>query len=72
MFTRRFIKIDEDIDDAPVRILNEETNLEHIYLEQLCTNGEINRDPRMRVISTSYLSLIDKNVLTDKLGENAK
>lgn len=66
-----FVRIDEDIEDAPKRILREETNLKDIYLEQLYTYGSIDRDPRMRVISTSYMSLIDKNSLKDTVNSNA-
>lgn len=66
-----FIKIDEDLEDAPKRILANETNIHDIYLEQLYTFGAVNRDPRMRIISTSYMALIDKNRLNDKLNNNA-
>jgi len=66
-----FIDINENLDDAPVRILKNETNLDNIYLEQLYTFGSVNRDPRMRVISTSYIALIDKNKLSNNLNENA-
>lgn len=66
-----FVKVDEDLEDAPKRILENETNLKNIYLEQLYTYGSVNRDPRMRIISTSYMALIDKNRLNEKLPENA-
>lgn len=33
--------------------------------------GEVDRDPRMRVLSIAYMSLIDKDELTDKLPFNA-
>ena len=66
-----FIKIDEDLEDAPKRILANETNIHNIYLEQLYTFGSVNRDPRMRIVSTSYMALIDKNRLKDKLNSNA-
>ncbi len=66
-----FIAIDEDIEDCPIRILRNETNLHDIYLEQLYTFGDVNRDPRMRVISTSYMALIDKNRLDYKLSNSA-
>jgi len=66
-----FVKIDESIDDAAVRILADETNLHNIYVEQLYTFGEVNRDPRMRIISSSYMALIDKNMLKDELVKNA-
>ena len=66
-----FVKIDEDLEDAPVRILKRETNLDNIYLEQLYTFGSVHRDPRMRIISSSYMALIDKNRLNENLNENA-
>lgn len=66
-----FVGIDEDLDEAPKRILKNETNVEDIYLEQLYTFGNVNRDPRMRVVSTSYMALIDKNCLKDKISDNA-
>lgn len=66
-----FLDINEDLEDCPRRILARETNLHDIYLEQLYTYGGVNRDPRMRIVSTSYMALVDKNRLTDKLKENA-
>ena len=65
-----FIGIDEDLDQAPIRILKNETNVENVYLEQLYTFGSVKRDPRMRVVSTSYIALIDKNRLTNNLSSN--
>ena len=66
-----FLDIHEDLEDCPRRILARETNLHDIYLEQLYTYGGVHRDPRMRIVSTSYMALVDKNRLTDKLSENA-
>ena len=61
----------ETLDEAASRILTSETNIHDIYIEQLYTFSDINRDPRMRVVSTSYMALIDKNRLKDKLSCNA-
>ena len=66
-----FIGIDEDLEDAAKRILKTEANIDDIYLEQLYTYGNPNRDPRMRVISTSYMALIDKNKLMNKISSKA-
>ena len=66
-----FVGYDEELDEAPKRILKTETNLDDIYLEQLYTFGGVNRDPRMRILSTSYMSLIDKNRLNENINKNA-
>lgn len=61
----------ETLDDCTKRILKTETNLSNIYLEQLYTYDGLDRDPRCRVVSTSYMALVDKNRLGDKVNENA-
>lgn len=66
-----FIRMDETLDEAAKRILKDETNLKDIYIEQLYTFSGVDRDPRMRVVSTSYMALVDKNRLKDKLSSNA-
>ncbi len=54
-----FVRIDEDLQTSVYRELKEETNVENVYLEQLYTYGDINRDPRGRIISTAYMSLMN-------------
>ena len=66
-----FVKNTETTEEAARRILKSETNLDNVYLEQLYTFDDINRDPRTRVISVSYMGLVDKNKLDDTLYENA-
>lgn len=61
----------ETLEDCAKRVLKTETNLSNIYLEQLYTYDAINRDPRTRVISTSYIALVDKNRLTEMINPNA-
>ncbi len=53
-----FVNLGENIDEAVLRELKEETNLEQVYTEQLYTFGDPDRDPRTRIISVSYLALI--------------
>ena len=65
-----FVNADEELEACPGRILARETNIHNIYLEQLYTYGGVHRDPRMRVVSTSYMALIDKNRLDYKLNDN--
>jgi len=66
-----FVDTKETLDDAALRILKNETGLHDIYLEQLYTFGGVNRDPRMRVVSTTYMTLIDKNRLEERILDNA-
>ena len=54
------------------RVLKKETNLDNFYLEQLRTFDEVNRDPRGRIISTSYISLVDKKKIKNELLPEAK
>lgn len=66
-----FIGIDEELDKAANRVLENETNLKNIYMEQLYTYGGVKRDPRMRIVSVAYMALVDKTKLNDKLNEEA-
>ena len=66
-----FLGINEDLEECPKRILEKETNLKDIFLEQLYTFGKVNRDPRMRIVSTAYMALVDKNRLKDSISKNA-
>ena len=66
-----FVKENESIDEAADRVLEKETNLSNIYKEQLYTFGDVDRDPRTRVISTAYMALIDKQKITNQLSEDA-
>ena len=57
----------ETLEECAKRVLKRETNLEDIYLEQLFTFDSVNRDPRMRIVSTAYVALIDKNELKQEV-----
>jgi 8-oxo-dGTP diphosphatase len=52
------IQDDESLDAAAVRILSEETGVADVYLEQLYTFGQPERDPVGRVVSVAYFALI--------------
>lgn len=60
----------ETLEECAKRVLKRETNLSNIYLEQLYTYDGVNRDPRMRIVSTAFVALIDREKLTEKV-ENA-
>ncbi len=61
----------ETLEECAKRVLKNETGLSNVYLEQLYTFDDIDRDPRMSVVSTSYIALIDKNRLDQKISDNA-
>lgn len=60
----------ETLEECAKRILKKETNLSDVYLEQLYTFDAVDRDPRMRIVSTSFVALVDKNRL-GKISDNA-
>ena len=53
-----FLKMDESLEDAAMRVLREKTSAGDVYLEQLYTFGAPDRDPRARVITVTYFALI--------------
>lgn len=63
-----FVKITESAYEAASRKLSEETGLANIYLEQLYTMSQPDRDPRMRVIDIAYIALLP----VDFEGENTQ
>jgi 8-oxo-dGTP diphosphatase len=56
-----FVELDETTDEAARRELEEETGLKRIFLEQLYTFSDVNRDPRERVVSVAYYALVRLN-----------
>jgi 8-oxo-dGTP diphosphatase len=56
-----FVRIDESLEDSAKRELFEETGVKNVYLEQLYSFGNPERDPRGRIITISYFALINSN-----------
>lgn len=56
-----FISDNEGLDDAAQRIVSQLTGLNNVYMEQLFTFGDINRDTGGRIVSVAYFSLIKIN-----------
>ncbi len=54
-----FVRIDEDLESAARRELEEETGVRDLYLEQLAAFGAPERDPRERVITIAYLAIVN-------------
>ena len=53
-----FVEQGESLDDAASRVLLSLTGLRNVYLKQLYSYGNIDRDPGARVISVAYWALI--------------
>lgn len=66
-----FVSTQESLEDAALRELKTETNVEDVYMEQLYTWGDVGRDPRTRVISSSYMALVDSVKLDIVAGDDA-
>lgn len=54
-----FVRLEETLDEAAARELEEETGVRDVFLEQLYTFSAINRDPRERVVSVAYYALVN-------------
>ena len=53
-----FVNIDESLDEAAARILQNLTGLSDIYMEQLQAFGKVDRDPGERTVSAAYYALV--------------
>jgi 8-oxo-dGTP diphosphatase len=58
-----FVGIDESLEAAALRELEEETGVRDVYIEQLYTFGDPDRDPRTRVITVAYFALVPETRL---------
>jgi 8-oxo-dGTP diphosphatase len=56
-----FLNSNESVDEAAQRILHQLTGLSQVYMEQLYTFGEIERDPGARIVSIAYFALVKIN-----------
>ena len=63
---------DKTAKDAVYRELHEETNVKGIYLEELQTFSDKERDPRERVITIAFFALVVKDRYHIKGGDDAR
>lgn len=66
-----FLEMDERLDQAAKRELEEETGLEGVELEQLHAFSEVDRDPRERVISVAYWGVVECSAHMPKADSDA-
>lgn len=67
-----FVDINEEIEDASYRELQEETSISDINIKQFQTFGKVGRDPRGRTISIVYYGLLKNDNQEIKAGDDAK
>lgn len=58
-----FVHIDQTLEAAVARVLRDKAGVEKAHFEQLATFGALDRDPRGRVVSVTYLALVPAKVL---------
>lgn len=66
-----FLNIDETIEDCAFRELKEETNLSPASLMPIGAFSEVNRDPRGRIISNAYITIVDEDNVKALAGDDA-
>ena len=66
-----FVMMNESLEAAAKRELQEETGVQDVYLEQLYTFGDPERDPRTRVITVVYFALLDSERLQVRAASDA-
>lgn len=67
-----FVRLEEGLDEAARRELEEETGVSGVYLEQLYTFGRVDRDPRERVITVAYYALVPSDKLQLRAATDAE
>ncbi len=66
-----FVELDEELETASARELAEETSVTGVELIQFHTFGQVERDPRGRVITVAYLGVADWRALQPRHGDDA-
>jgi len=66
-----FVRSDESLEEAAERELAEETGVSDVYIEQLYTFGDPDRDPRTRVITVAYFALVPQNAIQHRASSDA-
>jgi 8-oxo-dGTP diphosphatase len=67
-----FVQMDENAEEGAKRELYEEAGLKDIFIEQLYTFSDVDRDPRGRVVTVAYYALVSLKNNMPKAGDDAK
>jgi 8-oxo-dGTP diphosphatase len=71
-FPGGYVNIDEVIDNAAYRELNEETNISDVSLKRFDIFDAIDRDPRERTVTVVYYGFFNGSKVLIKAGDDAK
>lgn len=63
------VKIHENLDESAKRVLWEKAGIKGVYLEQLYSFSDIDRDVRGRIVSVAYFALVDSAKFHPKTTE---
>lgn len=67
-----FVDLDENLDVAAKRELYEETGLKVKKVVQVGAFGNVGRDPRGRVVTAVYFTIVDANKVKPKANDDAE
>ena len=65
-----FVNIGESLAAAAARQLKTKTGITDVYIEQLRTFGDPQRDPRRHVITVAYFALVPFNIIETPKGDD--
>ena len=66
-----FAEMRENLEDTARRELTEETGVADLPMEQFAVYGNVGRDPRARIITSAYLSVVDEGQVKVQAGDDA-
>jgi 8-oxo-dGTP diphosphatase len=67
-----FVRIDESLEEAARRVLSDKGKINDVYLEQLYTFGQPDRDPRAHIITVAYFTLVSPDKLKEEYSSQGK
>jgi len=71
-FPGGFLNMDETLEEAALRELQEETGISGVELRQFHTFSKVNRDPRHRTITTVFIGFTDDTISIEAGDDAAK
>ena len=66
-----FVNLRENLEDTARRELQEETGVSGLPVEQFACYGDYQRDPRARIITSAYLSIVKESDVSVEAGDDA-